>query len=314
MNLAFDDRAADSAAAVFFRRHGLRLDEISAKMPDMPEDSIVLLTGSVAEGLANDLSDVDLYVITPETFRPEVPMLIVNNEYDEFVFRLAGGFEVNVIVWNAGFLRDCGAKARRLREAINDPSKISKIEAFSYWEEQFLHNLRVGVPLTASERAVQLKADMASDVLPHVQTLAKLTDHFSLREDVIGNVRHGEIGSAAWIYPQVMDTLAAACICSTGCSNTKFKWRYKCLDVCRDGLGEPLTTSLQAYLRQGPDAFSLDTFRAAMDFADEAIRGCIGRAPQIAAAASLLATHITYELDAQNADSGLARPGSAAVA
>lgn len=275
-------------ASSFLKKWNMRVEDLTGYVRPLDATETLLLVGSVPEGLANPLSDIDLFIIGER----ELDEGVVVNEsvYQEMTIQVTDRPEINVEYWNSKTLEQL---ERRLSNtftllgdmsAVSDDSKLKKIERFDDSELSTLHRIRVGLVLANPENAERWRQRLFLDQLPLYLILHGLGNHNIYREDAIAQVRYGDNLSALAMLRIAMDFLARALLASVGETHPYLKWRVRLLNWYKGDLGQETVEKLIGYLFPDPKSDASRTVREALEFADSAISEIASRCPQIISA------------------------------
>ena len=275
-------------ASSFLRRWKIRVEDLPRFVRSLAPTETLLLVGSVPEGLANPLSDVDLSIIGDR----ELDDGIVVNEasFQELSINLEDGPEINVNYWRAKDLEDLEERLKHTFALINEPAlvtadaKLRKIERFDFTELLILHRIRVGIVLANAEICESWRQRLQSDQLPTYVILHGLSNHNIYREDTIAQVRYGDSLSALGMLRMMMDHLATAVLASVGETNPYPKWRVRLLNWYRGDLGNETVEQFMHFLFPDRNVNAEDLVREALKFADREIVAIATRCPQTIAA------------------------------
>jgi hypothetical protein len=235
--------------------------------PLLPTETLVLV-GSVADGLANPLSDIDLVLIGEKGLNQG---LILREAECEAGVRQLQGHEVHVECWRYLDLRCIGDKIRRtLAEArrspiIDDSQRLSKIQL------RLIHRLRNGIILANPQNEESWSQCLELSEGPEYLVRHWLNEFYSLRSDALGQLRHGDAATASYTLRLTMSALAGAWLGSWGITNTYAKWRPLLLQRNCELLGADKTNRLLQYLFVTVSDSDRSTGDEALCFADSVI-------------------------------------------
>jgi predicted nucleotidyltransferase len=267
--------ASRKHATDFLANWNMTLEDLVGCVRPLAPTETLMLVGSIVEGLADPLSDIDLIVIGDSNLGHNV--VIHAPECEESVTRLPTGQEVNFEYWNTNDLEQFIERLNFSFDVINEPSKLDKIFKFSEREIILLHRLRVGVVLDNPEVAEHWRQRLRLESLPDYLIIQNLGHHYGYREDAIARVRYGDRLSAFNVLRITMDTLAGAMLASIGVTNIYPKWRTRLLEQNKAALGAEEVDQLLAYLFPDIKADPSDMVSEALAFSDNAISEIVGR-------------------------------------
>jgi hypothetical protein len=206
----------------FLARHGLLVDQIleEARGPlNLRPGDILFLCGSLIEGLGNEQSDIDLYLITSRTD------IVFNSLHD--VILMLGPCLVEVRVKQRSLLEALIERAVRWTKQPRDPRSAFD---FSEEERKLLHRLRHGRVLygggdfEALERRLAL-ADLARHRLDWARHLAG-----NLQIDLAGLRGAGDARSMLFVAQEVLAHTIDGLLAGYGFTNPIWKWRVRQLN------------------------------------------------------------------------------------
>jgi hypothetical protein len=279
---------ATQNASSFLKRWNLRVEDLTKYVRPLDATETLLLVGSVPEGLANPLSDVDLFIIGERDLDEGV--VVNESSRQEMSINSTDVPEINIEYWHAKDLEQLERRLTNVFLLLNDPSlvggpsKLKKIERFDDPELFILHRIRTGIVLANPEKAESWRQRLSLDKLPLYLVLHGLGTHNILREDAIAQVRYGDNLSALGMLRLAMDHLSSAVLASVGETNPYSKWRVRLLNWYKGDLGEETVTNLLHSLFPDPHSDASETVREALEFADTVITGIASRCPQIISA------------------------------
>ena len=275
---------AEQNASRFLRRWKIRVEDLPHFARPLDPTETLLLVGSVPEGLANPLSDVDLSIIGDRELDDGVVVHEAN--FQELSINLEDGPEINVNYWRAKDLEQLEARLKRTFTLINDPSlidgqaKLQRIERFDFTELLILHRIRVGLVLANPDVCERWRQRLLLDQLPTYSILHGLSNHNIYREDVIAQVRYGDPTTALAMLHIMTDHLAGAVLASLGETNPYPKWRVRLLKWYQGDLGNESVEQFMRFLFPERGADASEMVREALEFADKEIALIATRCPQ----------------------------------
>jgi hypothetical protein len=282
----------EEMATEFLSRWNLRLEDLARYVRPLESSETLLLVGSITDGLANPLSDVDLVIIGESDF--EEGLVIKETEYTEWATNLPNGPEINVEYWRAADLEQIEKRLTSIFSLVQDPSvlegpsQLKQLERFSDSELRLLHRIRRGAVLVNRENAESLRQRLLLDHLPYYLILHQMSYHNLYREDTIAQVRYGDPLSALYMLRTTMDYFAGVMLASAGETNTYSKWRVRLLDRHKDVLGSERVETMTRYLFPDPKSNASETVREALNFANETFDDILTRCPEIVPALSAM--------------------------
>src|SRR3982750_1647812 len=106
-------------ATEFLSRWHLRPDDLLTHIRPLRPTETVLLVGSIADGLANELSDIDLLIIGDGKLSEEFIQRDATS--DESAVRLPGGQEINFEYWHTVNIEELRQRMTPNFELMNNP-------------------------------------------------------------------------------------------------------------------------------------------------------------------------------------------------
>jgi predicted nucleotidyltransferase len=233
----------------FLQSTGLNAGQLLAleRLPEESKDLCIFLSGSLVEGLGNSTSDIDLYVIGeaspcgPLVIRKKNAFCISKHECD--------GRRVDVEFWST---HGATSLADRLRDIVADRD----LDAFECEAVDFMHRLKVGLPLSAPEIFNTWRDRFDFGKLLQYQKARARLNLEDMLEDVAGMVARPDPEAALIRSRDLLDEIVIYSLRSLGESNPKMKWRMRLLrkyehtDLAR-------LVSEQFWTLQYPDARAL---------------------------------------------------------
>jgi predicted nucleotidyltransferase len=263
----------------FLANWNMRAEDLASYFRPLKPSESMLLVGSISEGLANPVSDIDLLIIGDGTL--DQGTVVSEPGFDESAVRLPGGQEVNFEYWNAKEIELLHLRLEKAYELIMDPSLLERAYKFNEREVGFLHRLRVGVVVANPENVEFWRERLQLDSLQDYLVFQSLSFHFAYREDTIGHIRYDDSLSALCTFRMAMDALAGAMLASIGETNAFPKWRPRLLQRHQDVLGEDEVKMALRYIFPDSSVNVETLLPAALSFADTAIGELIGRRPML---------------------------------
>jgi Nucleotidyltransferase domain len=273
--------ASAAAANVqrFLLSHGLSLETIIAYVDAAAPDGAVLLGGSVPQGLANRDSDIDLLLMAEQ--HPPSPRVLQYGEAEHVFTHTAQPVKIHLRSLTFGYLEVIAGRMQDALGTFRDPGASTRIHVFGENELNILHQIRTGVCLRMPAFVVEWRERLCSAYLPHYLMIFSLAEHFSRREDAIGEMREGRTESAAWAVREALSHLACAVLASVDESHPSPKWRVRLLQLRRTEIGTELADTLVARLTL-PRWEDFDAYlRDAIEFADTVIESILIRRAEL---------------------------------
>ena len=262
----------------FLSRWGLHPTDLLGHIRPMQPSESVLVVGSIADGLANELSDIDLLVIGDGELADGFIQREATSE--ESVVRLPRGQEVNLEYWNTRNMEDLRERMRPNFELLKNPVPNGWFTKLNDSELRLLHRLRTGMVLTNPEIASYWREQLQLEVLPVYLLLQGVGMHFAYREDAIAqNKYEHDVYSTLIMLRLAAENMAYAMVASVGESLPARKWLTRLLRRNQSVLGERQVNELLSYFFPNPHDNVTALIHKAIDFFDTVIGECLERCP-----------------------------------
>jgi translation initiation factor 2 beta subunit (eIF-2beta)/eIF-5 len=226
--------------------------EIINKIPHGKQD-IIYKSGSLAEGLGNDRSDIDIFIIT-------------DNCPDTHQFTLSDDGEVIIDVeyWSFSDVENYIAKIN----SINFQDIQTSLPYVSPDILKFLNNLLVGTALhNKNQYCTIVKAINKSQLSNYIQRL-RINQYDNLYEDIVGSIDEGDLDTA-FMNSIILSNLSIdALLAFKGNTNPNGKWRVKLLN--RFGLINERTNYLSLLLNI--NTIDMQVIKNIIDFSESIIQ------------------------------------------
>ncbi|GAA0713847.1 nucleotidyltransferase domain-containing protein [Dokdonella soli] len=208
--------------------HRISMDTIQGYVRPLGDGECLLLVGSVAEGLANPESDLDLLLLANDRDAGEHEL------HGDMLRAMPEGFDLNIeVITHARAEAVCRFFLHNLNEArrpaaAGAPRSLTFVGAD---ELRLLHRLRTGIPLIASANSVDTLRDCyALHALPDFCTLQHVACHLRLRADASQTVQDAGDPHTPLVMSQLAGQhLIAAVLASIGETNPNPKWLLRLL-------------------------------------------------------------------------------------
>lgn len=231
-------------AKTFLSAWGIGLDDLVALLPKPVGEEVILLGGSIPEGLANQEADIDLIILgAPERVKG---LGIDDGTLSQSVWHDQRNREINTESWTTEQLTELGERLHASTAGVLRPradNKLSSIRAFG--ELRLLHRARFAVPLVNEAGFEQWRRKLHLGLFPEYLCTLRLFEHFNFREDFIGEIEQGRTQSASWISKVVLSELAGALLAKKGETNILLqKWMVPLLQRNASLIGPDVVDSL----------------------------------------------------------------------
>jgi predicted nucleotidyltransferase len=280
---------ARANAEHFLSGQGLSLAALRDCVPTLAEGELLMLIGSVPDGLANPLSDIDLLVVGPRRARGD--LLLRDVEFEQTIERLASAHEVNVEYWTTEDLLDLAAKFEKMTLAFDRPEGIDDLIVLSETQLRIIHCMANGLVLSGdpSEWRVRFEKDRLINYL----VIYFISFYYTFAEDAVGQLLDEDLESALANLRIAVDFMAGAELAAVGETNPYSKWRIKLLRRSIDTLGRDVLSEYLDRLfphRDTPRVFIDDTIA----FCGSRIAHVLQNRPQIVPAAMALSARMRF--------------------
>lgn len=222
--------------------------ELRRMLVEIPGVVTAFLGGSLVEGYGNEGSDLDLIILTERRLQAEeVPIAIgrlVSFEEKQLIVSKSGSIRLDIEIRQLDYVahvRDA------LLTAVRDNnyffSQILKQDTL-----EFVHDLRIGVPIQNHELHQELVDEFPWDELTHWLVGRFEYDAHGHLDDASAAVNAGDAGLALLTSRSTLQAAVDALLASRGATNPKAKWRFRKFESL--GINE----LAEEYLRYETDA------------------------------------------------------------
>ncbi|MFB8053506.1 PqqD family protein [Streptomyces rubiginosohelvolus] len=176
------------------------------------------LSGSLVEGLGNETSDLDVFVIVDDKVAaPDAPAPTVIRDV-----RMNADIRVDAEVWTLPALTT-------LAQAIEgtDLGDPQQVISFSQRGAALAHRLRVGIALDHAEELEALRSAFDFDKLAQIQAFRFLLFYGNAAEDTTGAIAAGDYGTAQFTSRTALGHAADALLHAHGITTMSDKWRAR---------------------------------------------------------------------------------------
>jgi hypothetical protein len=202
----------------YLARHGVTRADLEFHVRSIVEPSdIAFLSGSLVEGCGTRFSDVDIYI-----FRAGEPTGVPRIE----THRL-GPVALDVEWWSLADVDRIIATLAALRsDGARDPHQALRL---SIPERELLHRIRVGSPVHATARFVELQRGIDARALSRLlfDRTTILLNNAQL--DVLGFLDERDPWGAWVVYQRLIGAVVDAYLYARGSTRTEEKWRFRSL-------------------------------------------------------------------------------------
>ena len=262
----------------FLSRWDLRPADLLNQLRPLQPSETVLLVGSISDGLANELSDIDLLLIGDGELDHEFIQREVTS--DESVVRLPGGQEINFEYWPTSNIEQLRQRMIPNFELMNNPMPQGSFTRLTDTELRLLHRLRTGVVLTNPEIATYWREQMQLELLPIYLVLQGVAMHFAYREDAIAQIQYERNAlSALAMLRLAAEYISFSMVASVGETLFARKWLPRLLQRNQEALGKHRVDELMNYYFPNRQEDAETLIGKAVDFFDTIIGENLERCP-----------------------------------
>ncbi|MDJ0643939.1 MAG: hypothetical protein QNJ15_14090 [Erythrobacter sp.] len=248
-----------------------------------------MLIGSVSDGFAKPLSDIDMMVAGER--RPDSDLVLRESDRERAIRRLETGHEINVEYWDWGRLKEVADKFSATAYAINNPNLTDEIIIFDEEEVRIIHYIINGLMLAGDKPIFEDVFD--KDTFCDYLVMHDTTRYLASAEDAIGQIMEGDNECASYDLRQGYEFLIGAEVASLGHTHPAIRWRMKLLQKARSELGDEVYHAYRSYLFCGPD-MGRQEIEKALKFAQDRLGAIFMRRPKVFAAAGALSERMKF--------------------
>ena len=181
----------------------------------------VYLSGSLAAGNGNSWSDIDVYVIGDRgplgEFSLDVGTAAASQHYLE-------GRRIDYEFWTPNAVAELSSRLNGIRLAEEGTLSLGIL---SFFEQCFLHRLRIGVPIANSESFAAIQSRFDFERLRQYQVQETLRQLDATLEDLCGMMDAGDIDCGLFTARDAIGHAIDAYCHSLGNTDPSRKWRTK---------------------------------------------------------------------------------------
>lgn len=213
------------SVARYFSYHGLSVDDVRRMVRPLRDGESLLLVGSVAEGLSNAGSDLDLLLLGAEASdEPDWRSKIMRS--------MPAAFDVNLEILTPTEIDALGHRFKRSLNCAGSAMPESGPTAIRFIgpdDLRLLHRLYTGLPVSESgNRLAELRERYALHRLADVCLLQQAACHLRLRADAEQAVLDGREHDTAVLMTQIAAQHLLGCVlASAGETNMTPKWSLR---------------------------------------------------------------------------------------
>ena len=245
------DAQKQKNAEVYLERHGMRLEDLTAHVPALPEGACAVFTGGIPKGFGHDASDIDLLILGAS--EEPLPGAVVTSSFQEEIIRLPSGHILNIYHISTPFLDALGARVRQLVEAAFSEDGGGNLQQFNDDELEILHWVHAGFALAHPDNFARWQVTLGSALLP-----LYIYSYFSLRATQLARDATSFLGqdkpeNALWTVRISADHLATAVLGVRGVISVSPKWQLTMIRQNADLLGRNTADRLVHFLTSWRD-------------------------------------------------------------
>lgn len=208
----------------------------------------IYISGSIIEGFGNIKSDIDIFVITNKE-----PRLLENNSINNVTLTLN---KEDFLIQNSLI------EGTRYDVEYHDINKIQRIlnkiyhftyngeyvtNPLSYDEQDFLHRLKIGIPIYNENAFFQFKKNLDIYKLSLHKSAIYIDGFNNLYEDAYGTYESNDFGSCYIMLLKLIDATINGYISIFGETNPNEKWIYRMIKSY--SIKEKDETLMQAFIK-----------------------------------------------------------------
>ena len=194
------------------------------------EGQLWLLVGSLAEGLGNATSDVDVLVLVEEDAGPPGALTgaILRSTAGTESLTYRDGVEVNVEVVRWSTVHASTTAFLELAPMFYAERGELDIPLIPLHERRLLHRIRTGLPLFGGDRAAAVRSELLLEMLPIYAALEGMIEYDEYMEDALGMLATDPTGAILAARTAHLYVLQALLACF-GETNQNPKWLARLL-------------------------------------------------------------------------------------
>lgn len=279
----------------FLREWNIKPEDLVRFAPPVGDEECLALMGSIAEGLANEESDVDLLYIGSGDLKDKIVMQIDTSRktgvsHDEH------GREINIEQLEIDQLSDMEARVEGSLEIFQNLKKGRGIVVENNLDTlRMLHRIKTAIPLVNADVLASWQARLRVKEFHQFVCLSHVQYLMNLREDIVGEIEAGNIGSAVWSARCLYGPrLVAALLASIGETNAHVKWHYRLFKRNADVLGEERVKEVLGFIELPVEVLRHDLLERLNAVTEPALREIYGRERMVGKAALAFSLGVRY--------------------
>lgn len=279
-------------ASELLAQWNIRLEDLKTYIRPLEPSETLLLVGSVADGLANPYSDIDLLMIGDGKL--EQGFIQTETEFNEATERLPGGQEINPQYWQTSTLELLRERLNSTFDMIQSPIQSEKLNRLTDTEIRVLHRIRTCIVLANPEIASEWQSSLRVSELPDYRLLHEIGKHFVYREDAIAQVLYGEPLLALSMLRFSTESLVNAALASVGETNPDPKWQIRLLMRNKEIIGEERINEVLRFLFPSSQGDPKELINDGLPFFDLMINETLARRPNVIPAMMELNRRVSF--------------------
>lgn len=244
---------AEQNATSFLQKYNLRLEDLPSLVPPGKHISI-MLAGSIAEGLANQKSDLDLIVISNEKI--SLGLEITEDECAIYNCIHKNGIEINIEQYNFSTIERLAHSMRIAKSVFENPQASSSIPIItSVSDMRIMHRLRTSVCIYGKDSYHEIQGTLLSDFFPLYMMFIHLKKHLALKEDAAAEWGALNSVAASWLVRTSTKALSQAYLSLHGYTHHNDRWMATLLIKTQTATSQALLKFLCEEKVENPEQF-----------------------------------------------------------
>jgi hypothetical protein len=267
-------------ATAYLEPRDLSIARIGSCIEEVRPWEALIFGGSIPEGLANADSDIDLMLLGAT--RPRDGQVVLEGDAEVAWERACAPLKIQLESVKFSHLESLATRMEETAQALEDPARVPRLHSFPLADLRIMHRVRTGIPVRNPEVAASWRERLHVELLPTYLLVLMIVQHFSLREDAIGEAREGRRESSLWLMRESVSRAAGALLASVGESHSYDKWRVRLLQLHEPRLGAKPVRTLINYLIGTTICDDVQAYlRDAIDLSDEVLESAMINRPEV---------------------------------
>lgn len=226
-------------------KRGISFADLATYARPLDDHECLLLVGSIAEGLGNADSDVDLMLIGARGRTDTVR--ISQTQCDAETVLPTELAEISIETFEPEQLLQLAPIMTAAAAAFDAPEDATDLPVLNNQEEaKLLHRLANGIPLVNSDVVDEWRHRLRLDAFREIFALSSSIKHFADRENGLSHVLEGDFDTASVCFRESASEAAAVLLAAVGQTQPSTRWRLRVLQRHRDELGHEHVDALIA--------------------------------------------------------------------